>query len=172
MYKFFFGWMYDEDPPKDALLYEGDNLDSLMLDSNSKTIKYKTDLSNYVLNEDITCKIKLKIGYFDGSSEYRSYGGKYYENKELGKYYVMREIKFRPKNDTGKMTYKVEIYRDNILMHEGALSFKFKMNDSLENTLETISISYDKKHELIMSVVRESNKYIMDNLKYVGAIKD
>jgi len=69
------------------------------------------------------------------------------------------------------MTYKVEIYRDNILAHEGVLSFKFKMNDSLENTLETLSISYDKKHELIMSVIRESNKYVMDNLKYVGVIK-
>lgn len=171
MYNFLFGWLNSDTRPEEALLDESDDLDNLMLDSTSNTVKYKMDLSNYVLKENIICKIRLKIRYVDGSCEYRNYIGKYYENKEIGKYYVRSAVNLRPKNETGKMTYRIEIYVNEKLDHEGVLSFRYKMNDSITNTFETLSVSYDKKHELIISVIRESNKYVMDNLKYIGIIK-
>ena len=171
MYDFFMSWFDKDVKSKTGLLEENNKLDGLMLDSSTKTVKYVNDLSNYVINENVICKVAVLLTYSDTKSERRTYEGKYYEDVYSGKYYVKSDINLRPSVEVGKMTYKLEIFMDDKLYHNDVLAFKYRMNDSIENTLETISLSKREGNELIISVIRENNKYIMDNLKYISTIK-
>ena len=59
---------------------------------------------------------------------------------------------------------------DDKIHYNDRLSFSYKMNNCIINTLETVSVSKSSNNELIISVKRENNEYIMDNLKYTGII--
>ena len=170
MYNFFFGDTKDSIKSDESLLGEIKNLDNLMLDTVTKKVKYIEDFSNYIENKNKVCKITIILKYSNNTFDRRTYIGKYYENVADNKYYVYCYINLRPQNDVGKMYYGLDIYIDDKLDYHSTLSFSYKMNNSIVNTLETVSVSKSSNHELIISVKRENHEYIMDNLKYTGII--
>ena len=170
MYNYFFGGPKDSIKPPESLLDESNNLDNLMLDTVTKKVKYIEDFSNYTENKNKVCKITVILKYSNNTFDRRTYIGKYYENVANNKYYVYCHINLRPQYDVGKMYYGLEIYIDDKLDYDSRLSFSYKMNNSIINTLETVSVSKSSNNELIISVKRENDEYIMDNLKYTGII--